>query len=138
MLWLCRKVGAIAIAAMFCGCLPVPHTEPDIPQLSGTVTFHGIPVANADIKITHRYNPTTESTIATTGAAGIFEFAGQRRFVAAIWLGDPGYTFELKILVDGKTYLGYAEHGLGFAPGAMSFVCRLEQPADRLCAMNKL
>lgn len=125
-------------ATVLSGCLPIPHREQDIPNIAGSVSLDGQPLAGADIYVTHRFNPTVETKVATTNAAGRFEVAGSKRFFGTVALGDPAYEFKLRIVANGQSYAAFATRGLGFAPAPMLFSCDLSPRLAKMCAVQAL
>jgi hypothetical protein len=70
-----------------------------------------------------------EVQLSVTGPDGRFATESIRKLLlTASLMGDPLYAYSVQITVAGKTYDGYSQADVGYAPDKLQLKCDLSQP----------
>jgi hypothetical protein len=104
---------AAVVGVLSAACVPVPHFETDTPEVTGTVTRQGRPVAGAAVYAFERHNCAgSATTAATTDAAGHFSLDRSRTFEWYYFvLGDRRYSSCVRIVDGADVFAGISWSG---------------------------
>ena len=131
---LARVFGAaFFVASVTNACFPSPRHQVETPGFMGVVTRGGAPVANTTVVLSERYEDFTcvESSAQTqTDESGRFHLPAIVRFrLFRALIGDPLFSWNLCIFVDGARLHGYTGAGLGqVEPIPIAMSCDLDAP----------
>ena len=123
----------LLIAVSAAGCFPLPHSDQTFPEVRGTVTRAGLPVAGAKI---FAAGPTPGADCDgtefadTSGQDGAFIIQPKSRFEFFMVIGDPLEKWTVCIEYEGVQYLGWTVTGLGTAPKTARMDCDLDDPVE--------
>jgi hypothetical protein len=108
-------------------CAPIPNRHYFAPTISGTVVEGDQVISGAEVRLTASF--TTRDVRATTGADGQFSVGPLRemRWIKPL-LGDPLFGFRFELKRGDRTYLGYVQSNVGYAPKALKLACDLSSP----------
>ncbi len=127
--WSDMKYLIVAVYLLMCSaCAPIPHFITETPEVSGTVTYNGVPLRGVSVKITPERNDGSCNMAARTSitdAAGNFELQRVRKFMFFSTMGDYFFNIKVCIIKDGITYIGYTDEGMGYPPDSIRLKCSI-------------
>ncbi len=127
----------LIVLMFFCsGCVPFPHFETQVPQVSGIVTKDGVPLSEAKVRISHReidWSCSKAETVSTTDADGHFDLKRERkfRFIRPL-IADPFFNYHLCIITGDNIYLGYMSGGVGYPPDSVTLNCKINSDSKSI------
>jgi hypothetical protein len=108
-------------------CAPIPNRHYFAPAISGTVVDGGQSLSGAEVRLTASFTPRDVRVITAVGGQfGVGPVREMRWFRPL--LGDPIFGFRLEVKRGGRTYLGFVESKVGYAPKNMKLACDLSSP----------
>jgi hypothetical protein len=119
----------VGVYLLMCSaCAPIPHFITETPEVSGTVTYNGVPLSGVSVLITpERIDESCSKAARTsiTDAAGDFELKRVRKFRFFSTMGDYFFKIKVCIIKDGNIYIGYTDEGSGYPPDSIRLKCSI-------------
>ena len=117
-------------------CIPWPHYDPVVPDISGVVTNNGVPVGDVTVYVHTRLSlnsktcpPSDVETV--TDSQGRFRVSAQEAFSFFVVIGDPAATWAVCLANNGVLYPGWRNFELGYAKPRTSLSCELTHSISR-------
>jgi hypothetical protein len=136
------RTAAIFLVFLCSGCLPYPHFEVKVSDVTGKVTRDGIPLNGATVRISEKAHwACNEAWFAssTTNSEGQFDVKGKRKFrLVRPIIGDPYYFNQLCIINGEETFLGYLGSGTGWPPETLHVICNITSGSVNVTASTPL
>lgn len=123
------RIVTILLMLLCSGCLPYPHFEVVVSNVTGNVTRDGKPLSGATVRISNQPDWSCNKAVAditTTDSEGNFDLKGKKkfRFVRPL-IGDPYYNNQVCIISGEETFLGYLQGSVGFQPEKLQIKCTI-------------
>lgn len=118
-------IARLSPALLLCACLPVPHEDHAAPDIQGTLTRDGAPLAGVDVA--YEVNGAAAGT-ATTDSAGGFSLTGPSHRAWLMTFGDRNDQWSLRFQLDGDQVLTLDDHGEWGGPRHLELSCDLHGP----------
>jgi hypothetical protein len=123
----CVKPTIVVFGLLVGACVPIPNRHYFAPKITGLVLDSGLPVANAEVKLSGRF---TDRIVTTrTDAAGRFIVGPITEFeFTTTLLGDPLFGYDLQISRVSEIYKALSNSNVGFVPHNIQVNCDLSRP----------
>ncbi len=119
---------ALAISISLTACVPTMSRRTFAPMVTGTLTQHGGPIANAEILLTASFTAAKASTRTDSKGRFLVGPLSETQFARGVF-GDQVYVYRLDIRVaEEQPYLGFEGHGMGDPPNDIEVACDLSNP----------
>jgi len=112
-------------ALLLGACLPVPHMDHAAPDIAGTLSRDGAPLAG--VPVAYEVNGAAAGA-ATTDGAGAFRLEGPKQRAWIMTFGDRRDTWILRFQLDEATTLELDDHGMWGGPPRLTLRCDLHGP----------
>ena len=127
-----QHVAIVLCALSTSACYPIFHDVQDTPIVSGIVTMHGKPVADAMVQLYYNDPVLSDTNRVLAGkadASGRFTIGPIKDFKYFGGLvGYAGTDWRLEFVVGGTHYQGWQNRSLGFPSAMIDVSCELDDP----------
>jgi hypothetical protein len=118
----------VACLAAFAGCIPLPHDQRRVPEISGTIYRNGAPWAGASVTLSYRSSDGKEIPDRTITASkeGSFHFDPISEFNFFLTLGDRFDSWRLCFYGQAGIAFCWEERAMWGGPGALPLRCEVK------------